>query len=414
MSIDDTGLVAAEAGFDHLDPDYQADPFPILKDFRERCPVSHSDQYGGFWLLTQYDDIERVVHDYEGFSNRCVMIPRDLLIGFDGEPFSAPPLTSDPPYHSKFRRMLLPLFSPGQIQKWEDTTVEMAERLAIGLAGRSEVDMADEYAKHIPITVIARMMGVAEADSELFTDWIHRLFVNGPGDLDSSAGAMIEMYQYLYAQIEDRRENPGEDLISLLMGIEIDGEQLDENELLGGMIILLLAGIDTTWSSIGSAIHHLATHDDDRRRLVIALKEADDELWGSAVEEFLRCFAPVTIARVATKDSQVGNQQISEGEMILVPYVSGNHDPNAFDRPDDVIIDRVENRHLAFGLGIHRCLGSNLARLELRIALQTLLRHFPEFSVASGGQVSYGGGQVRGPRVLPVILSSKVEPLGVA
>jgi hypothetical protein len=220
--------------------------------------------------------------------------------------------------------------------------------------------------------------------------------------VDSAAEAMIEMYQYLYAQIELRREEPGDDLISLLLSTEVDGECLDENELLGSLVILLLAGIDTTWSSIGSSLHHLATHPDDLARLSAALKSGDEDLWLSAVEEFLRAFAPVAIARIATCDADIGDQQIKEGEMVLVPYVAANRDPEAFERPDEVIIEREDNRHLAFGLGIHRCIGSNLARLELRLAVQAFVRAFPTFAVADESAVSYGGGQVRGPRVLPL------------
>lgn len=168
------------------------------------------------------------------------------------------------------------------------------------------------------------------------------------------ARAIIEMFQYLWAQIECRRERPGHELISLLMESRVDGEPLSENDLLGGLVILLLAGVDTTWGSIGSSLHHLAQHPEDRARLVAALGDPPNPtvLWFTACEEFLRAFSPVTIGRVATCDVEMRGQQIPEGDLMLVSYNAANRDPEVFDRPEEVLIDRTDNRHLAFGVGI--------------------------------------------------------------
>jgi cytochrome P450 len=392
--------------FDHMDHEYEQNPFPTLARLRSECPVAHSDNYGGFWFATRFHDVEHVAHNHDIFSSQIVVVPTDLLVGLDGGPFYAPPLTADPPFHSKFRRMLLPLFTRPQIEQWEGTTWAMASDLLDGIGERTEIDAATEYGQHIPIGVIARMMGVDENDRDLFNSWPHRLFGHG-GDLDVSRAAMIEMYQYFSKEVERRRENRRTDLISILMETEVDGRPLDEKELLGSMVILLLAGIDTAVAAISSSLHHLATHAEDRRRLVAALDEPSgpESLWVTATEELLRAFAPVTVSRLVKEDTELHGRKLSAGEVVMISYAAANRDPEVFNRPDEIIIDRKENRHFTFGVGIHRCIGSTLARMELRVALQAFLRRHPDFHIPEGASVHYGGGQVRGPRSVPMTLS---------
>jgi cytochrome P450 len=161
---------------------------------------------------------------------------------------------------------------------------------------------------------------------------------------------------------------------------------------------VLIAGVDTTWSAIGSSLWHLATHDEDRRRLV-----AEPGLMPVAVEELLRAYSPVTMARVVTGDVDFAGCPMHAGDRVLMNFPAANRDPEAFDRPDQVLLDRQLNRHVAFGSGIHRCAGSNLARMELRVALEEWLARIPEFELAPGAEVTWAGGQVRGPRQLPVV-----------
>jgi cytochrome P450 len=168
------------------------------------------------------------------------------------------------------------------------------------------------------------------------------------------------------------------------------------------MILLMLAGIDTTWSAIGASLWHLAQHPDDRARLV-----AEPELMPTAVEEFLRVYAPVTMARMVAEDFEFEGCPFKRGDWVLVPFPAANRDPEEFPDADEVVIDRAENRHAAFGLGIHRCLGSNLARLELRIALEEWMAHYPDFELSDPGAVRWSAGQVRGPRTIPVRVLSR-------
>ncbi len=163
------------------------------------------------------------------------------------------------------------------------------------------------------------------------------------------------------------------------------------------MLLLMIAGIDTTWSAIGASLWHLASHPEDRRRLA-----ADPALMDTALEEFLRAYAPVTMARLVAKEVDLGGRTLHEGDWLLLPFPSGNRDPDVFPDADKVLLDRTENRHAAFGLGIHRCLGSNLARMELRVALEEWMARYPEFELADPAAVTWSAGQVRGPRTIPV------------
>jgi cytochrome P450 len=161
--------------------------------------------------------------------------------------------------------------------------------------------------------------------------------------------------------------------------------------------LLLVAGIDTTWSAIGSAIWYLAGHAEDQRRL-----REDPGLWLTALEELLRAFAPVTMAREVVTDTSIAGCPIHAGDPLLLPFPAANRDPDAFERPDEVLLDRAHNRHLAFGVGIHRCLGSTLARMEIMVSIQRLLARLPPFRLADPDAVEWSTGQVRGPRVLPI------------
>lgn len=394
--------------YDHLDGEFAADPYPVWAEMRERCPVAHSDLYKGFWVPTRHEDIYAIAHDPDTFSSRKVAIPDDLLSDGAGEfEFSAPPITSDPPFHTQFRRMLLPAFSPKQIAGWEPVTWRIADELIDAFEGRDRIDGARDYAQNIPITVIARMLGVDESERDTFTGWLRGLVEVGPSNPEGARAAFGEMLAYLSAKIAEHRALPAEDIITFLIDTVVDGESLSDDDLLGTCLLLLLAGIDTTWSSIGSSLHYLATHPEDRRRLVDALDDPDSTLWSLAIEEFLRAFAPVTMARYVAKSTVIDGVSIREGDMLLLPFPAANRDPSVFDRADEVVIDREANRHLAFGVGIHRCLGSNLARMELRVGLQAFLRRVPDFEIADAAQVRYAGGQIRGPRELPLSIPAK-------
>ena len=243
------------------------------------------------------------------------------------------------------------------------------------------------------------MLGLPLADDDLFRRFVHNVLEAVDVPADERVAYSDELDAYLDARIAEHAAEPADDLISYLLGVELFGERLSLAHVRGSVLLLLIAGIDTTWSAIGSSLWHLATHPDDRRRLA-----ADPGLMPTAVEELLRAYAPVTMARFVATDHDFHGCPMRRGEWVLLPFPAANRDPEAFERPDDVVIDRLENRHAAFGLGIHRCLGSNLARLELRVAIEELLARLPDFELAdpSGESVTWSVGQIRGPRTLPL------------
>jgi cytochrome P450 len=249
--------------------------------------------------------------------------------------------------------------------------------------------------------VIAQMLGIPTDDEATFTRWAVVILQEGFTNIDKAIGSVMELITYFGERAAERREVPKaerpQDLLTLLVEAEVDGEPLSERHVIGSCFLLLLAGIDTTWSAIGSSLWHLATHPEDQARL-----RAEPELMTTAVEEFLRYYSPVTMARYVPEDIDFEGCPMRKGDKVLMTFPAGNRDPKMFEDADAFVIDRARNRHFAFGSGIHRCLGSNLARMELRVALEEWLRRVPTFDLADPDAVTWTGGQVRGPRRLPV------------
>jgi cytochrome P450 len=382
--------------FDHNHPQWGCDPYAIWEDLRTRCPVAHTDRYRGVYLPVRHDDIRAIAYDTEHFSSRRIAI-------LEKPPISAPipPVTTDPPHHRLQRMMLLPAFTPEAVARLEPVTRDMCNELIDGFIARGRCDAAADYASHVPTRVISRMLGVNERDGDRFRMWIHDFAGDGVEDGAVFTRVVAEIDAFFRAEIAARKASPGEDLIGFLMRQTIEGEPLSEKPMLGTLRLLLLAGIDTTWSSISHTILHLARTSDHRRRLV-----AEPALMPTAIEEFLRVFAPVSVARLVTKDQEVGGCKFAAGEMVLLPYPAANRDPEKFVRADEIILDRQENRHATFGLGIHRCIGSNLARMELKVAIETWLQRIPEFDLDAGADLKWSRGLVRGPRSVPVRFAS--------
>jgi cytochrome P450 len=297
------------------------------------------------------------------------------------------------------RGMLLPAFAPRQIAPLESFTRELCRELLARTEGRASFDAATEFAQHIPVRVIVRFLGFPAEDADRFRRFIRLVLEEVDRPAEEREELFAELDGYMDAQIDDHIARPRDDLTSFLIGAEIAGSKLSREHIRGTMILLMIAGIDTTWSAIGASLWHLARHPADRRRLA-----SDPALMGSAVEEFLRAYAPVTMARLVAKDFDFHGHPLKEGDWLLLPFPAANRDPGVFENPGVVQLDRARNRHAAFGLGRHRCLGSNLARMELRVALEEWMARYPDFELADPAAVTWSGGQVRGPRTLPVTI----------
>lgn len=386
--------------WDLHDPDWAPHAIEIWNALRQQCPVAVTERYGRAYMPVTMEAVTEIARDTERFSSEWVTVVSPGERNAD----AVPPITSDPPQHQSHRRLLLAWFNPKAIAQMEADLREFCRRLIADLQNADNADAAEQYAQHIPVHGICALTGVPERDADRFRDWIHRTLGEGPQDRDAARAVFKEMTDYLDAMLNDRLEQPRDDMLTFIANAELDGEPLTWFEKIGYVRLLVLAGIDTTWSAIGSALWHFAQHPDDVARLVQA--DDGDLLWQTATEEVLRYYAPVSMARKITLDSEVGGCPVRANEAMLLPFPAANHDPAAFDDPEKFQIDRARNRHLAFGLGIHRCIGSNLARLELTVALQEWLRAFPDYRLDPNGHTTWAPGQIRGPRNIPVLLST--------
>ena len=392
--------------YDIFDPDYARDPAPVWKELRERCPIAHTERWGGSWLPTRYEHLQKMVKMVPALSSASPLVvpPSPEMIEIleaetekHGETSRTPPITSDPPRHRPYRRIIMPLFSPHAVEKHIPYTRDLCNGLIDGFIGDGRADAAADYAEQITPRVIAHILGIDPGRADEFVTWVRGVLEFGLTEPEQMVEYRTRIRTFFQEMVTERREQPRGDAISMLIQSEAEGEKLTDYRILGMCSLLLIAGIDTTWSAISSSLLHFATHPADRARL-----RAEPELLPTAVEELLRFYAPVTMGRIVTEPVEIDGAEMQEGDRVLLNFPGANRDPEAFERADEVVLDRRQNRHMAFGLGIHRCAGSNLARMEMQVALRTWFDRIGEFELADPDAVTWAGGQVRGPRSVPV------------
>ena len=390
--------------YDIFDPGYVRDPAPVWDELRERCPIAHTERWGGSWLPTRYDDLQQLVRMVPALSSRsAVVVPpspelREVLVA-EAKKYGSenPPITADPPEHRPFRRLILPFFSPHAVERQVPYTRALCNSLIDGFIGEGRADAAADYAQQITPRVIAHVLGIDPARADEFVEWVRGILELGQTQPEMRIKYRGIIRDFFQEMVAERRKNPGDDAISTLIEAEVEGEKLDDYKIVGVCFLLLVAGIDTTWSSISASLLHFATHPQDRARL-----RAEPELLPTAVEEMLRFYSPVTMGRKVMEPVSVGGVDMAPGDKVLLNFPGANRDPAAFEKPGEVVLDRKRNRHIAFGLGIHRCAGSNLARMEMQAALRTWFDRIGEFELEDPDAVTWAGGQVRGPRTVPV------------
>lgn len=375
-------------GYDLYSAEFRADPNTQYAAIRGGCPVAHTDAWGGSFMLAGYGDIQDIARDTERFSSRAVEVAGPLE---SAGGLHTPPLTSDPPEHKAHRDVLMPYFMPAKVAEMEPMIRAEARRLVAELAERGGGDVIEDYAQPLTLTVLTSILGVPPGAQ--FHDWMIRMIRVGPTDQAVRGQVVREIITYLGELLDERAAGGGgKDLLSYLTIAEMDGEPLSQKHKIGAAFLVLIAGADTTWSAIGSTLWHLSCNATDRQRLV-----DDPPLIDTALEEFLRYYAPVTVGRLAKVDVDLHGRCVHAGERVVLPFPAANRDPAVFTNPDELRLDRRRNRHLTFGTGAHRCLGSVLARLELRITLEEWLRVIPDFRLADGNVIEWSGGQTRGP-----------------
>jgi cytochrome P450 len=399
--------------------DFAANPYPAYAWLREHAPVRWTTLPSGVdaWLVTRYDDARQALADTRLSKNpaqHSLQAHRSGRVGIPGER-SADLMTHllniDPPDHTRLRRLVSKAFTPRRIAAFEPRVREITDRLIDGFAERGEADLIHEFAFPLPIYAICDLLGVPREDQDDFRDWAgmmlrHQKQEQGSSPRGGVGRAVRRMRDYLAELIHRKRAALGEDLISGLIRASDHGEHLTENEAAAMAFILLFAGFETTVNLIGNGMFALLTHPEQRASLQASLDRGETALLGSAVEELLRFDGPVEIAtwRFATEPLTLGGQDIAPGDPVLVVLAAADRDPSRFPDPDRLDLARRENPHVAFGLGIHYCIGAPLARLEAQYALSALLRRLPDITLAADpAELRWRGGLImRGLRQLPV------------
>ncbi len=361
-------------------------PVGFWDDLRDRFRVFWSPYHGGFWCLTRYEDIHAAYQQPDVFSSRMQAIP--------GREIRMLPISLDPPEHTKYRRVLNEPLSPGNVAVLAADVRGLARRLVEEIAPTGGCDFIESFAKPLPTEIFLQLLGLPREELGQFLEWNHTILHvqdDAAGNAaKQAAGAAVGAY--LAAYIERRKQEPGDDLVSRFLAAEIDGRPLSDADVHGFAFMLFLAGLDTVTAALGWSFGFLATHPDQRRQLV-----EEPALIPEAVEELLRYHSFVNDGRYITRDVEFAGVSMKAGERIMLPTAAAGRDAAQFADPDVVDFHRPNNRHLAFAAGPHRCVGSHLARLEMRIALEVWHARIPDYTLQPGTSPEFHGGGVAGP-----------------
>ncbi|HZQ57515.1 MAG TPA: cytochrome P450 [Acidimicrobiales bacterium] len=356
-------LTASPLVYDPSTPDFQANMYSVYRRLRDEQPV-----YVGAssFALSRFEDVWRAVNDWETFSS-VVAEANSLLPQM---------IYFDPPRHTAMRALVSRAFTPKRVAEVEALVRSTARSMIDGIAAAGGCELQHEFAAVLPSVVIAKMIGVEEEHIPQFRTWTESfLEITGPEDYQDAAGKIYGLFASLLAA---RREAPRDDLMTALIEAEVDGQRLTDDELLGFCLLLILAGNDTTSSLIGSGTVLLAQNPDQRELLV-----ANPSLWPKAIEEMNRVESPTQVLpRTTTRDVTLHGVTMPAGSRVMLIWGSANHDEREFPDPERFDITRTITRHLAFGHGIHYCLGANLARLEARVAFEEWHQRFPRYALA--------------------------------
>jgi cytochrome P450 len=327
----------------------------------------------GIWVPRRAEDLRRILQDPQTFSS-VGLTPYAMLLG---ESWRLAPLEVDPPEHSKYRALLNPLFTPKKVEALEQDIRQLANRLIDEVQAQGRCDFNEAFAKPFPTLIFLTLMGWPLEDQPLFQHWTQTLIKSV--DMQTVTDNARAITTWIRNHIAERRANPGDDFTSYLLTSEIDGRPLTDDEMLGINFLIFIAGLDTVTSCLGLFFRHLARHPEQQAQL-----RAHPELMGDAVEELLRSYSIVNMRRTVTCDVQIGDVLMKKGDLVLISTELANLDPEVFDDPANVDFLRSAGAppHMAFSYGVHRCVGSHLARRELRIAMELWLQRLPPLRIA--------------------------------
>lgn len=388
FSLNGVLSVSQSPEIDIFSPTAKANPYPMFSLIRSSDPIHQLNAEDGrsAWLITRYEDALAILKDQRFIKDFRQLMTPEQRTQSDGNLYhmmNSHMLSFDPPDHTRLRALVNISFTPRLVEQWRDRIQHVTDELIDALLAdpQHEVDLIDTFAFPLPIIVITEMLGIPTEDREKFRTWSNALLDGGgdPGYFQQIRQQMFDFTTYLHNLIATKRESPTNDLIGGLLQAEANGDKLNETEMLAMIFLLLVAGHETTVNLIGNSTLALLQHPDQMQLL-----RDDPTLSKTAIEEFLRFHSPVAFGtnRWAGEDLEFGGKQIRRGDTILVGLAAANHDPEEFSAADSLDITRKENRHLAFGMGIHYCLGAPLARMEGQIAINTLLRRLPNLRLA--------------------------------
>lgn len=392
--------------YDPYDPRVQENPYPVYRQLRDEHPA-YRNESRGFWALSRFDDIWRAVHEPLRFSSASgLVIGQDMIA--TAQSVMPMLIMMDPPRHDELRKMVSRAFTPRRMAEMEDNVRRITRELLSTFVERGEVEFVHEFAAPLPMIVIAEMLGVPVSDRLQFREWSDHLVKVNPDDpatMDRALEAGMGLNDYFVPMLESRREDPQDDLMSALLSAEADGKKLTQDEVIGFCFLLLVAGNETTTNLISNAAAILHDRPDLRREFT-----EDPSLLPAAVEEFLRLESPVQgLARTLTADVEMHGEVMREGDKVLLLWGSANRDEREFEDPDEFVLGRQLDRALAFGHGVHYCLGAALARLECRVAFEELLATIPDYSISDGASRLLSG-PIRGFDHLPVTFEPVTDP----
>ena len=361
-------------------------------ELQGQCPIGRSDAHGGMWVVTGYPETVSMLRNPEVFSSFPATLP-----SFPQDTRMMP-VEMDPPDHQRYRAPMAEPFSPKRALTYEQPLRGIVNDLIDNFIDDGECDAFAALAVPLPALLATIFLGVPIEDGEKLQVWIHTLVHETATRPEAAAEAVQNIYGYFGQLLAERAGSDGDDLISILLRAEVNGEPLPQDQLLGFSLFLLLASIDTSQKVIGSMFWHLANDPELRGKLA-----ADPALVPAAVEEFLRYYAPVIDARRVTSDTEVGGVEMKEGDRVLLLLGAASRDERVFANADTFDLDRANNsKHLAFGDYIHKCLGIHIARVELKVLLEEFLRRIPDFEPQDGASPLWSNGQVQGVVRAPI------------
>jgi cytochrome P450 len=375
--------------FDHHDPGLAHDGAPqrVYRELRDKCPFAWSDAYDGFWVASRYADIEEVIRDPDNFGSAGGILipdPSDAMSVEDRREriemrrgVIGPPVSYDRPVHTPIRRKLEPMFSPAVVREREQYIRSVTNEWIDSFIEQGHCDIVAQFCAPVPTIVVLNWLGLHDEDWKVWSDAVLNQF-SRPGQYGPDMSA-VDLGKFLDL-LADRRERPREDVLTAITEIRVDGEPLHDLEMVALLGQLVFAGLDTTTNATASTLIELARHPEVRDEL--ARTPHDDRLWVSAIEEFLRVSCPIQgFKRTARAEATIAGNTVKPGDRVYMLWASANFDEGEFDRPDELDIRRTSNRHMTFGRGIHRCLGSHLARLEMMVMVQQILARLPDYAV---------------------------------